>query len=153
MLLISARGQIHYTASDFLPGILSNAELGHSYDPTKTAFQQAVGTRLSLFDWMHQMVPASDTDWRPVPARWHPRDDAAHGPSEMSNPASTSSEEMVPRPERALFQLAMAGLGRGTEQYYVHDFPWQRLGTGKVVDVGGGIGKSHTRFFECEHSD
>lgn len=146
MLLISARGQIIYTASDFLPDVLSNATFGCSYEPTKTAFQQAVGTRLPLFDWMHQSVPASDTNWRPVSSRRHPWDDGADGSSEMSSRASTSSAEMVPRPEKALFNLAMVGLGRGTEQYHVLDFPWQCLGNGTVVDVGGGIGKSHIDF-------
>jgi hypothetical protein len=146
MFLISARGQIHYTASDFLPGVLKNAELGSSYEPTKTAFQQAVGTRLALFDWMHQMVPVSDTDWRPVSARRHPGDDGAHGSSKITGRASILSDEMVPRPEKALFNLAMAGLGRGTEQYYMHDFPWKYLGRGTVVDVGGGIGRSHIEF-------
>ena len=141
-MLISARGQIHYAASDFLPSVLSNTEIGHSKEPTKTAFQQAVGTKLPVFGWMHQMVPASNVDWRPEPTRRHPADDGTHKSSETSSEVLTTSEEMVPRPEKQLFHLAMVGLGRGTEQYYVHDYPWKDLGSGTVVDVGGGIGKS-----------
>ncbi|CZR56846.1 related to O-methyltransferase [Phialocephala subalpina] len=139
---VLTKGQIHYTASDFLPGVLSNLALGQSYDPTKTAFQQAVGTKLSLFDWMHQQVPASDPGWRPLPARNHPVDAGAPEPSGVPSRTSALSEEMVPRPETALFNLSMAGIGRGTEQYYMHDFPWKTVGSGTVVDVGGGIGKS-----------
>lgn len=142
MLLMISRGQVHYTAADFLPGVLSNSTVGHSYDPTKTAFQQAVGTKLSLFDWLHEMIPESDRDWRPVAARRHPAEDIVHKPSE----ASKLSEETASRPEKDQFHLAMAGVGRGSEQYYIHDFPWQRIGNGTVVDVGGGIGKSHSRF-------
>lgn len=145
-LLTFFRGRIHYSASDFLPRVLSNAALGDSYDPTKTAFQQAVGTRLSLFDWMQQKVLASDTDWRPVQARRHPAEDDAHGSSGKSNPNLTPSEEIVRRPEVALFNLAMAGLGRGTEQYSVYEFPWKSVGSGTVVDVGGGIGKFALEF-------
>ena len=142
MLLISTRGHIHYTASDFLPSVLTNAAIGPSYDSTKTAFQQAVGTKLTLFNWMQKVVPASDTEWRPVHARIHPGDDSAQESSQISSLMLIPSEKKVHRPENVLFNLAMAGLGRGTEENYVHDFPWKSLGSGTIVDVGGGIGKS-----------
>jgi hypothetical protein len=141
MLLILARGQVHYAASDFLPSVLKNPDIGSSYDPTKTAFQQAAGTKLALFDWMHQMVPASNTNWRPVFTRRHPGEDKAYRSSVIPRHPSSKCIALVPRPEKSLFHLAMVGLGRGTEQYYAYDFPWKRLGSGTVVDVGGGIGK------------
>jgi hypothetical protein len=44
----------------------------------------------------------------------------------------------------------MAGVGRGSEQYFVHDFPWHRISNGTVVDIGGGIGESHIGFLMSE---
>jgi hypothetical protein len=137
-------GRINYTASDFLPSVLKDAGLKPNHGPTRTAFQQAVGTDLSIFEWMHQLVPSSDTDWRPGHARKHSEDEGVNGLAcEIRNPTPRTSKELVPRPEEELFQLGMAGLGRGTGQYHAQDFPWKRLGSGTVVDVGGGIGMSH----------
>lgn len=42
--------------------------------------------------------------------------------------------------------MSWVGLGIGTEQCYVHGFPCKCLGSVTVVDVGGGIGKSHIEF-------
>ncbi|KAK9414632.1 putative O-methyltransferase domain-containing protein [Seiridium unicorne] len=133
---IMMKGRVHYTASDHLPAVLSDAQ-SRSYDPQKTAFQQAVGTGLSIFDWMNKEVPADDTDWR------------AGTMSQSSVPQPSPSADglndaaivkMVPRPEKKLFHQAMAGLDRGSGHFYLHDYPWWELGGGTVVDVGGGIG-------------
>lgn len=128
---------MHYAASDIFLDTLSNPAVSHTYDSNKTAFQQAVGTQLSLFDWMQQMVPETDADWRPLPLRKHPceEDDTPVG-------FEDSSQRVIPRPEKQQFQLVMAGVGRVYGQGLVHDFPWKNLNQdATVVDVGGGIGK------------
>ncbi|KIW65329.1 hypothetical protein, variant [Phialophora macrospora] len=134
------KGQFQYTASDFLPKALANSAIVDGNDQKKTAFQEAVGTELSLFDWMNEMVAESDTDWRPRRLCQHIGEEE-NGDGQTSPSTQISSQNMVPRPEKQLFNLAMSGLGRGTEQYHVLDFPWKDLDDGaRVVDVGGGIG-------------
>ncbi|OAP57195.1 hypothetical protein AYL99_07933 [Fonsecaea erecta] len=129
---IVMKGQFQYTASDFLPQTLANPAIGDSYDPRKTAFQQAVGTQLSLFDWMNEMVPESDVSWRPRAVRRHPCEEDDRPPR-----PPVSTQKMVPRPEKQLFNLAISGQGKGTEKYCVLDFPWQDLpDAATVVDVG-----------------
>ena len=141
--MVYCRGQVHYSASDFLPSTLASRIVGHSSDPKMTAFQQAVGTQLPMFQWLHQTVPESETSWRPAPIRHHPweTDDATKNPE-------TAASVAVSRPQKDLFHLAMAGSGRGFEQYYAQDYPWRELGIeATVVDVGGGIGKTRALDF------
>ncbi|KIV82206.1 hypothetical protein PV11_04333 [Exophiala sideris] len=132
--IIMMKGRVHYSASDFLPSVLTNPVVGHSYEPMETAFQQAAGTRLPLFNWLHEKVSESETDWRPQPLRMHPvESEAVH--SEAPN------QHKVPRPEKQLFESAMAGLGRSNELSQIHDFPWNELcDNATIVDVGAGTG-------------
>ena len=96
-----------------------------------------------MFQWLHQMVPESETSWRPAALLNHPweTDDAIKSPE-------TAASATVSRPQKELFHLAMAGSGRGFEQYYAHDYPWRELGAeATVVDVGGGVGKTRVMEF------
>ncbi|ETS79069.1 hypothetical protein PFICI_08922 [Pestalotiopsis fici W106-1] len=135
---IMMKGRVHYAASDHLPSIVKvkGSEVQHDSEARKTAFQKAVRTDLSLFDWMNQEVPAHDTDWRPrlknneISIISYSDKDAIPG-----SPVKT-----VARPEKLLFHQAMAGLDRGQGHFYLGAYPWRDLGTGTVVDVGGGIG-------------
>ncbi|EXJ75293.1 uncharacterized protein A1O5_01989 [Cladophialophora psammophila CBS 110553] len=118
-----SQGQLQYSVSDLLPQALANPAIRDSYDSRKTAFQQAIGTKLSLFDWMNEFALCEE-------------DGAPHS-------FRHSGQKMVPRPEKQLFNLAISAQGRSTEEYCVLDFPWKDLeGGATVVDVGGGIGKS-----------
>jgi hypothetical protein len=105
---------------------------------------------MALFDWMNQEVPISDTDWRLRSTPLHTVEE--EGDEKLTAAKQMSSHlmsKMVPRPEKKLFQLAMAGLDRGSGQDRLHGYPWKDVGTGTVVDVGGGIGKFdsfHTRM-------
>ncbi|THH23128.1 hypothetical protein EUX98_g8050 [Antrodiella citrinella] len=45
-----------------------------------------------------------------------------------------------PKPELALFGLAMMGGGRALEIPLYHDYPWHELGNNTMVDIGGGVG-------------
>ncbi|KIW81975.1 hypothetical protein Z517_05001 [Fonsecaea pedrosoi CBS 271.37] len=143
---ILLKGQLQYAASECLPQVLANPATRNSYDPRKTAFQQAVGTKLSLFDWMNETVLESEVDWRPRSRQRHPLegDEEGQGDGDGQDGPSRphlSGQKTVPRPEKNLFNLAISGQVRGTEKYCVLDFPWEDLPNGAtVVDVGGGIG-------------
>ena len=55
-----------------------------------------------------------------------------------------------PRPELEIFGLAMLGGGRVMGTAHLYDYPWQELGKGTVVDVGGGVGlKSRSNHSHC----
>ncbi|KAJ5725584.1 uncharacterized protein N7483_006941 [Penicillium malachiteum] len=45
-----------------------------------------------------------------------------------------------PRPELDYFAKAMTGIGRVSSTAMIYDYPWDSLGNGTVVDVGGGVG-------------
>ncbi|KAJ5422999.1 hypothetical protein N7445_011107 [Penicillium cf. griseofulvum] len=45
-----------------------------------------------------------------------------------------------PRPELDYFAKAMTGIGRVSSTAMIYDYPWDTLGNGTVVDVGGGVG-------------
>lgn len=49
-----------------------------------------------------------------------------------------------PRPELDYFAKAMTGIGRVSSTAMIYDYPWDTLGSGTVVDVGGGVGKHST---------
>lgn len=131
------RGGVQYTASDFLPQSITKT------GSRKTAFQLAMGTESSFFDWMQEKVPASQADWRDRRVLGsYKRDDTANGALLSSSAASPVEDEMVARPEKRLFELAMKGQHAGSAQYQILDFPWRELQDGAtVVDVGGGIGE------------
>lgn len=111
----------------------------------KTAFQLATGTGSSFFDWMQEKLPASQTGRRDRPRSYsymYQRNEMANGSLLSSSAPSPVEDEMVPRPEKRLFELAMKGQHAGTAQYQILDFPWRELQDGAtVVDVGGGIGE------------
>jgi hypothetical protein len=43
-----------YSASDFLPKTLLDAEKGPSYDVRKTAFQDTMGTMQTRWEWFEE---------------------------------------------------------------------------------------------------
>lgn len=131
------RGRLNFSASDYLTSTLSNPESGHSYDASNTAFQQAIGKKQSLFDWMQEKV--SETEDCKTPLRRYKSSTEETISSNLNSPA----EKLVPRPELGLFHSAMKGLSRG--QFCTYDFPWDQLNeSATVVDVGGGIGESRS---------
>ncbi|KAF3000452.1 hypothetical protein E8E14_007079 [Neopestalotiopsis sp. 37M] len=165
------RGRVHYAASDHLPSVVVVEDCGlekHGAEAkeTTTAFQKAVGTDLSLFDWMNEQVPPDHTDWRrsrvhettrgPLPDTTTQRGlTAGSEEGSSSNSGGSTAGMMVARSEKLLFHQAMAGLDRGQEHFYLRDYPWQDLGAGTVVDVGGGIERLlflYARFLIHGHS-
>ncbi|KAK6193174.1 hypothetical protein LQW54_012727 [Pestalotiopsis sp. IQ-011] len=142
---IMMKGRVHYAASDYLPSVLKGHDLDGGPRDERTAFQRAVDTDLTLFDWMNQEVPEEDADRRPktVAKARRLQQSSTDGPTVTTDDEKiipSGRAKMVSRPEKTLFHQAMAGLDRGQRHFYVHEYPWRDLGAGTVVDVGGGIG-------------
>ncbi|KAI0931113.1 hypothetical protein AcW2_010267 [Taiwanofungus camphoratus] len=98
-----------YTASDKLLAVLFDPVKTHSASPRETAFQEAMGTKLTMWEYFEQGVEQPDG---------------------------------TVRPNRGLeiFTLAMLGGGRVHAPPLYADYPWESIGSGTVVDVGGGVG-------------
>ncbi|KAI5923694.1 O-methyltransferase [Camillea tinctor] len=137
---VALQGLSNFSAVDHLPATLLDPVAGPSYEVTATAFNRAVGTELSFFDWLTGKVPASEATSYYRPATQHPRYVAHANGAAKANQAE-KDEELVFRPEEALFNAAMFGSGRVTGTSHVYDYPWGDLGrNATVVDVGGGVG-------------
>ncbi|KIW21641.1 hypothetical protein PV08_02221 [Exophiala spinifera] len=132
--LIVTRGQIQYAASDFLPNALSKASKHAADRPSPNAFQLAARTKLPFFEWLHQMLPERDVDWRfPNPEQYQQY--------YVGSEHVSSNDVVIARPEKALFNVAMGGLGQTHDQCCIEGYPWLDLADkATIVDVGGGIG-------------
>ncbi|KAJ6259262.1 O-demethylpuromycin-O-methyltransferase [Drechslerella dactyloides] len=138
-------GQYAYTASDYLPRILTDPVKGPSYSVDVTAFQDAVGTKKSIWDWMEETTTARDIlDGRNGPDGAQSAYPGIFGNELQEYMKKTDDGEddrkRVPRPEHDIFSLAMIGGGRVSGIAHLYDFPWASLGSATVVDVGGGMG-------------
>ncbi|CUS10370.1 unnamed protein product [Tuber aestivum] len=125
-----------YSASDYFPKYLVDPVNGHSYDVHNTAWQPAVGTKKSRWEWLEEKIPADAADFG---RQGYPRNVVAVGETKVERPVPTSTETK-PRPELEIFGLAMLGGGKVTGTAHIHDYPWESLGNGTIVDVGGGVG-------------
>jgi hypothetical protein len=124
-----------YSASDFLPKTLLDSEKGQSYDVDKTAFQDAMGSGITRWEWFEQHVPAQELLNYPkggYPGPW--------GPTLTDTVKGKKSDELVPRPEHSNFCLAMFAGGLVFGAAHLYDYAWDSLGKATVVDVGGGVG-------------
>ncbi|KAF4211554.1 hypothetical protein CNMCM5878_002502 [Aspergillus fumigatiaffinis] len=116
-----------------LPSTLFDKEWSFSYDVKKTAFQRALCTEKSRWDWL-QESPSDDV--KNPKARIHNYPGIPGHENALSVDESTGGH----RPELALFSMAMFGGGRVTTRAHLEDYPWQELGRKTIVDVGGGVG-------------
>lgn len=102
-----------YSASDHLPRYLSTSGKGSSYDVKQTAFQAAVNTSKPRWEWLEEKVTVKSLQDGNCGSDETPS--AYPGPfgAELEKAvAGKSPEELVPRPEHAVFGLAMLGGGR-----------------------------------------
>ncbi|KAF9631052.1 putative o- protein [Lasiodiplodia theobromae] len=130
-----------YSASDYLPRYLSTSGQGSSYDVKQTAFQAAVNTLKPRWEWLEEKVTVKSLQNGNCGS--NETASAYPGPfgAELEKAvAGKSPEELVPRPEHAVFGLAMLGGGRVFGKAHLYDYPWDSLGQATVVDVGGGVG-------------
>jgi hypothetical protein len=101
-----------FSASDRLPRTLLDPETGPSYDVRKTAWQAAVGTTKSRWDWIEERVKQEEL-----------LDSGGHYPgipSLVLEPQPKAEDGLVARPELAIMGQAMVGGGRvfGTAHVY-----------------------------------
>ncbi|KAF3317545.1 hypothetical protein TWF173_010313 [Orbilia oligospora] len=138
-------GQYGYTASDYLPRLLTDSVKGPSYSVNLAAFQDAVGTKASMWNWMEETTTVQDI----LKGRNGPNGAESAYPGIFGDELHQYTKETdegqddqrrVPRPEHAIFSLAMIGGGRVSGMAHLYDFPWSSLGKATVVDVGGGMG-------------
>ncbi|THC94252.1 hypothetical protein EYZ11_006261 [Aspergillus tanneri] len=123
-----------YSASDFLPKTLLDAEKGPSYDVRKTAFQDTMGTTQTRWEWFEEQVPSGqlkDYPFGGYPGPW--------GPTLNDKIKDKEPDEVVARPEHANFCLAMFAGGLVFGNAHLYDYPWKSLGKAQIVDVGGGV--------------
>ncbi|KAL3470061.1 S-adenosyl-L-methionine-dependent methyltransferase [Aspergillus californicus] len=121
-----------FSCAEHLPQTLFDREFGPSYDVRKTAFQRALATPQSRWEWLEGGALVEGDKISVASAR---RTNYPGIPGE--NDSGTCSG---PRPELALFSMAMVGGGRVTARSHVEDYPWKDLGSATVVDIGGGVG-------------
>ncbi|KAK4695820.1 hypothetical protein P7C71_g1995, partial [Lecanoromycetidae sp. Uapishka_2] len=121
-----------YAASEHLPKALLDKVKGSSYQVDETAWQDALGTNKTRWDWLEETVLSSDiskggSNYPSVP--------------QLANVVIASEKEaLVKRPEHEIFNLSMLGGGRVHGAAHPYDYPWSELGSATVVDVGGGVG-------------
>ncbi|KAI1778221.1 putative O-methyltransferase [Hypoxylon cercidicola] len=120
-----------FAAASALPETLNDPVRGPSYETRDAAWPLAVGTDLSYFEWMGQLVPRSRAADKASPG-------AARGRYEPV--VASPGEELVPRDDTKLYNLYLAGNSKSLGSPHLYDFPWKDLGTGLIVDVGGGVG-------------
>ncbi|KND89113.1 Sterigmatocystin 8-O-methyltransferase [Tolypocladium ophioglossoides CBS 100239] len=136
-----------YTSSDYLPKTLYDEKKGPSYKVDETAWQEATGTTKPRWDWLEETISVVELSSGSRNARATVAYPGVFG-SELKNAISRAADnrdQIIKRPEHAIFSLAMVGGGQVTGRAHLHDFPWASLGSATVVDVGGGVGKSPSR--------
>ncbi|KAL9583819.1 MAG: hypothetical protein Q9212_002492, partial [Teloschistes hypoglaucus] len=120
-----------FTAADHLPRTLLSKDKGPSYKVEETAFQDAVGTKKSRWEWLEEKVPPSQVASEGV---------GYPGLMGFDQRNGFKKDELVARPELEVFGLAMLGGGQVFGAAHPYDYPWDKLGKATVVDVGGGVG-------------
>jgi hypothetical protein len=90
---------------------------GASYDVEVTPFQDAVGTKTSRWAWLEEPVKVSDVvNGKNGPGGADSAYPGVYGTEYQELVRETAAEEdnqrIIPRPEHALFNLAMVGGGR-----------------------------------------
>ncbi|KAL8846850.1 MAG: hypothetical protein Q9221_008079 [Calogaya cf. arnoldii] len=144
-----------YAASEHLPKALLDSFKGPSYQVDETAWQDALGTTMSRWDWLEEKV---SPDQVLKPGVGYP---SIPQPAAIIGDLDSAEKPLVGRPEHQIFNLSMLGGGRvhGAAHPYgdisgeisaksqanppltaATDYPWASLGSGTVVDVGGGVG-------------
>ncbi|KAH9225206.1 hypothetical protein K456DRAFT_1755521 [Colletotrichum gloeosporioides 23] len=127
---------MHSFTSEYLGKYLLGPT-GSSYEKDETAFQIALGTDKTQFDWFAEKVTVEELE-RGGRGTGYP---GFFSRPEDGNWEGPDSNGLISRPELANFGKAMIGSGSVNSPAHVLDYPWSNLGNGAtVVDVGGGVG-------------
>ncbi|KAL8751754.1 MAG: hypothetical protein Q9199_006209, partial [Rusavskia elegans] len=124
-----------YAASEHLPKALLDKVKGPSYQVDETAWQDALGTKMSRWDWLEEKVSPHQVSKHEAGYPGVPQPETL-----MNGDLDSPEKPMVARPEHQIFNLSMLGGGRVHGAAHPYDYPWASLGSGTVVDVGGGVG-------------
>ncbi len=110
-----------YSASAFLPAALTDAERGPSYDVTRTALQEGLGTESPMWEWLEEKVKVKDL----VEGRY-----GSHGaPSPYKGPFGAElrralegrgPDDIIARPELEIFGPAMAAVGKSMSTAHLY---------------------------------
>ncbi|KAJ0318324.1 hypothetical protein Brms1b_004347 [Colletotrichum noveboracense] len=132
---------MHSFTSEYLGKYLLGPT-GSSYEKDETAFQIALGTDKTQFDWFAEKVTVEELE-RGGRGTGYP---GFFSRPEDGNWEGPDSNGLISRPELANFGKAMIGSGSVNSPAHVLDYPWSNLGNGAtVVDVGGG----EVSHFKC----
>ncbi|KAI0465612.1 S-adenosyl-L-methionine-dependent methyltransferase [Xylaria cf. heliscus] len=130
-----------YSSSDHLPRYLNDPNKGTSYSVNITAWQDALNTRKTRWDWLEEEVRVDSlqggSNSSPGGLSGYPGVFGAELEQACGDLGATA---LIKRPEHGIFGLAMVGGGRVFGQAHLYDFPWGSLGSATIVDVGGGVG-------------
>lgn len=97
-------GSEAFTASDRLPKTLLDPSTGPSYDVTRTAWQDAIGTTKPRWEWIEERVEPDKL----LDSGYH----YPGIPSLILEPQPPGEDGLVARPELEIMGLAMVGGGR-----------------------------------------
>ncbi|KAL9638637.1 MAG: hypothetical protein Q9204_001426 [Flavoplaca sp. TL-2023a] len=131
-----------YAASEHLPKALLDKVKGPSYQVDETAWQDALGTTMSRWDWLEEKVTPDQISMPGVGYPSVPQPDSV-----VQGDTKAVGKPLVGRPEHQIFNLSMLGGGRVHGAAHPYDYPWASLGHGTVVDVGGGVATWGTESF------
>ena len=95
-----------YNASDYVPKALLDKVKGPSYKVNETAWQDALGTDKSLWDWLDEKVSLDDMS---TPAGSYP---GVPQPEEFLKALDVKEQALIDKPEHEIFSLSMVGGGR-----------------------------------------
>lgn len=101
-----------FTASDHLPKTLLDPETGPSYDVAKTAWQGAIQTSKTRWEWLEERV---EQDKLQETGGHYPG-----APSLALGPEPKGEDGLVARPELEIMGLSMIGGGRVFGAAHVH---------------------------------
>ncbi|RYC54807.1 hypothetical protein CHU98_g11403 [Xylaria longipes] len=130
-----------YSSSDYLPRYLNDPNKGPSYAVNITAWQDALNTQKTRWDWLEEEVRVDALQAGNNSSRGglsaYP---GVFGAELQQACGDLKATTLIKRPEHTIFGLAMVGGGRVFGQAHLYDFPWESLGPATIVDVGGGVG-------------
>lgn len=112
-----------------LPGILRDVVKGASMVPIHSAFTQSVGRPVTFFEWLEEEIAQDE------------------GPPKLNPMLEVASLAMVSggrvcSAATAHGMLSVPSPSVLPNDILALDYPWDAIGSGTVVDVGGGLGKA-----------
>ncbi|KAK2743445.1 hypothetical protein FQN57_004910 [Myotisia sp. PD_48] len=121
-----------FSCAVHLPRTLFDPKWGRSYSVNETAFQNALDTPKSRWEWLEEQPSEIERTRR----------SSVGYPGILGEKTTLDSGGDPPahRPEFELFSMAMVGGGKISGAAHAFDYPWNDLGNAMIVDVGGGVG-------------